>query len=176
MTTRSAFVSFVAVVSFVLCANGASARQAGELIESTLAIVGGQVITLSDARLAVALRLVEPAVETSDVAAVTPQLIDRMLMLREVQRYAPPEPPEAEIDAQVGIVTARFADAASFARVLAAGGVTQAWVRAWIRDDARIASYLKQRFAADRRADLVADWVADLRRRTTVVELWKTKN
>jgi hypothetical protein len=167
------FVTFVGLVSFVPRASGASAWQAGELLDRTLAIVGGQVITLSDARTAVALGLVGPVAGTAEPGAITPRLVDRMLMLREVQRYAPPEPPMAEIDAQVAIVKARFADPASFARVLEAGGVTETWVRAWIRDDRRIASYLDQRFADERRDDLVADWLADLRRRTAVVELWR---
>ena len=168
------FVSFVTFVSFVPCASGASARQpAAELIERTLAIVAGQVITLSDARTAVALGLVDPPADTADAVAVTPRLIERMLMLREVQRYAPPEPSDAEIDAQWAALKARFADAQLFARALEAGGFTEARVRAWIRDDLRIAAYLNQRFADERRADLIADWISDLRRRTAVVELWR---
>jgi hypothetical protein len=45
-----------------------------------------------------------------------------------------------------------------------------------VRDDLRISAYLDQRFAADgpeRRQSLIADWVSDLRRRTSVVELWR---
>ena len=42
-------------------------------------------------------------------------------------------------------------------------------IRAWVRDDFRIEAYLQQRFAADeRRQDLIADWVSDLRRRAPV--------
>ena len=60
--------------------------------------------------------------------------------------------------------------------ILAAGGFSEARLRAWLRDDERIAAYLNQRFAADgpeRRESLIDDWVADLRRRTVVVELWR---
>jgi hypothetical protein len=56
--------------------------------------------------------------------------------------------------------------------ILAAGGITEARFRSWIRDDLRIATYVDQRFAADgpeRRDSLIADWVADLRRRTAIV-------
>jgi hypothetical protein len=165
------FVSFVAFVLFVPWATGA--QPAGELIERTLAIVGGQVITLSDARAAAALGLVEDPAVTAGVVAITARLIDRMLMLREVQRYAPPEPTDLEIDERLATVRARFADDNAFRHALDAGGFTDSRLRAWIRDDLRIASYLNQRFAGDRRAELVADWIADLHRRTPVVLLVK---
>lgn len=168
----SAFVvPFVAFGSLVLSASLASATQAGELIERTLAIVGGQVITLSDLKTATALHLVEPAGGTSDVRAVTTRLIDRLLMLREVQRYAPPEPAESEIERQLASIRARVGSAEQVMRVLEAGGFTEARLREWIRDDLRITAYLNQRFASERRADLIADWLSDLRRRTTIVEL-----
>lgn len=162
-------------VGFLLACASLAGAQPGELIERTLAIVGGQVITLSDARTAVALGLIEVAPGAPEVT-VTPRLIDRMLMLREVQRYAPPEPVEADIDAELALVKTRLASLESYARALEAGGVTDTWVRAWIRDDRRITAYLNQRFADERRADLISDWLADLRRRTAVVEVWKVKN
>jgi hypothetical protein len=160
-------------MSFLLCASEAGAQ---EIIERTLAIVGGQVITLSDARAALALGLVNSPSGVADASAVTPQLIDRMLMLREVQRYAPPEPADAEIDAQVSAIKSRLADPQVFVRALDAGGFSDRWLRAWIRDDLRIAAYLNQRFADERRADLIADWLSDLRRRAVVTELWRVKN
>ena len=65
--------------------------QPGELIERTLVIVGGQAITLSDVRTASALQLIE-ANPDRDLEAAVSRLVDRLLMLREVQRYAPAEP------------------------------------------------------------------------------------
>ncbi len=153
----------------------ANAQARGELVERTLAIVGGTAITLTDVQAARALGLVQP---TIDENAATEALVDRALMLREVDRYAPPEPDAAQIEERLAAIRQRV-DAATFAEVLAASGVTDARLRAWIRDDLRIASYLNQRFAADgpeRRESLIADWVADLRRRTIVVELWKKSN
>ena len=139
----------------------------GELIERTLAIVGGQVITLGDVQTAISLGLVSE----TDRDRVTARLVERTLMLREVQRYAPPEPSEAQVDERLAAVRATK----DFARVLQAGGFTEARVNTWVRDDLRIASYLNQRFAATgaatNRAELIAEWVNDLRRRTTVVLL-----
>jgi hypothetical protein len=144
---------------------------AQELVERTLAIVGGTAITLADARTAITLGLLE----TKDVNVATEALVQRVLILREVERYAPPEPDATQIDARLAQIQSRI-DAAELAAILSAGGFGDARLRAWLRDDLRIASYLDQRFAADgpeRRQALIEDWVADLRRRTQVVELWK---
>jgi hypothetical protein len=206
-----AFGPFGAFDAFTI----ASAAQTGELIERTLAIVGGQVITLTDVQTAIALRLIEPAGQNHSVDTATAKLVERTLVLREVQRYAPPEPTDEQVDERLAAVRNRFSSAAEFARVLDAGGFTAARLRGWVREDLRIASYLDQRFAAvgapsdeevsvyytthrqeferlglgfaaaatiirdrlsaERRSELIADWVADLRRRTTVVELWKKR-
>jgi hypothetical protein len=117
------------------------------VIERTLALVGRQVITLSDVRTLTELRMVEAVGGDDPVIAATERLIARALMLREVQRYAPGEPTDAEIDAVLAEIRARYETPLDFARVLEAGGFTQARLRAWVRDDLRIASYLNQRFA-----------------------------
>jgi hypothetical protein len=140
--------------------------QPGELIDRTLAIVSGRTITLSDARTVLALGLVEGAeVDT----ALVQRLVDRELMLREAERYQPPEPPLDRVEAAVTAVEERLGGEPALGRVLVAGGFTRERLRAWVRDDLRIAAYLQQRFAADdRRADLIADWVSDLRRRAQI--------
>ena len=153
---------------------GPSAQQP-ELIERTLAIVAGQAITLSDVQTAQALELV-PA--SADAEAVTDRLIERALMLREAERYTPSEPDEYEIDRRLSEVTGRRPKP-ELDRVLRVGGFTEDRLREWVRDDLRIAAYLNQRFpaaaavAGQTRAELIDDWVADLRRRTPVIELWR---
>jgi hypothetical protein len=199
------------VVSLMVAVSGGA--QPGELIERTLAIVGGQVITLSDVRTAAALQLIEARPDAALEPAVL-RLIDRLLMLREVQRYVPTEPAAADVERALDIVRRRFDSREALADTLAAGGFSEARLHAWVRDDLRIAAYLDQRFAsvgvptddevaaaysarraefetrgvslsdlapvirdqlfAERRAQLIADWVDDLRRRTPIVELWKT--
>jgi hypothetical protein len=64
-----------------------------EVIDRVLAVVDTQIITLSDVRAAVRFALVPQDVAVDPIAAVMQRLIDRRLMLAEVDRYAPPEPP-----------------------------------------------------------------------------------
>ena len=179
------------------------------LLERTLALVGGQAITLSDARAAIALGLIEIPKDAADpIAGATSQLVDRELVLREVQRYAPVPPSENEITTRLDEVRKRLAPG-NLASVLKAHGFTEMRLRTWLRDDLRTQTYLVQRFAsataptdidvsaaylrqraefdkagltfeqaapilrdrlvAARRAELVADWLSELRRRTDVV-------
>lgn len=120
-----------------------------ELLDRTLALVGGQPITLSDARAAMALGLVDAQPSAPDaMAAVTRQLVDRELILREVQRYSPPSPGDTAVDARIDEIRKRFPDAAAFTRVLDVHGFTDVRLRAWIRDDLRTQAYLAQRFVA----------------------------
>jgi hypothetical protein len=144
-----------------------------QLVERTLAIVAGQAITLTDVQTVRALGLVDAA----DVPAATERLVDRALMLREVERYAVPEPQADTVDRRIDEIRLRLGEA-EFRSVLAEGGFSERRLRVWVRDDLRIAAYLEQRFAAaaaggQSRDALIADWIGDLRRRTPIVELWK---
>jgi hypothetical protein len=140
--------------------------QQPEIIDRTLAIVSGRTITLSDARTAMALGLVEGARVD---AGVVQRLIDRELMLREADRYQPPEPSLAQLDEGVAAATRHAGGEAAVARLLAAGGFSPQRLRNWVRDDLRVSAYLQQRFPADeRRPDQIADWVSDLRRRAQI--------
>ena len=115
-----------------------------QLLDRTLALVGGQPITLSDARAAVALGLIDDA--KGAIADLTTRLVDRELVLREVQRYAPPAPAESVVEARLAEVRQRLAG--SLATILAEHGFTETRLRAWIRDDLRTQAYLAQRFAS----------------------------
>jgi len=129
-------------------AGRAEADGGQELLDRTLALVGGQPITLSDARAAIALGLVTADRSPDPIPGVTAQLVDRELMLREVQRYAPPSPAESAVDARLGEIAARFADGAALERILDQHGFTPARLRAWVRDDLRTQAYIAQRFAS----------------------------
>lgn len=173
-----AAIFFALVLSIAVTApptdtqSGAAPASRSELVERTLAIVAGTSITLTDVRTAIALGLVDTG---DDVAAASERLVERALVLREVERYAPQEPAAGRVDEKVSQLRDQFG-AKTVDEILAAGGFTNARLRSWLRDDIRIATYLDQRFATDgpeRRQSLIDDWVADLRRRTPVVELWK---
>ena len=180
-----------------------------QLLERTVAIVGGAVVTQSDVDTAARLGLVEAGAGTPPARA-TSAVIERRLMLHEVARFSPAEPDPAAVAVRLAVVQARAGGEAPLAEVLAAGGFTTARLTAWLRDDLRITAYLDQRFAsagvppdvdvaayveahradlaqagvapaalteaarerlvAERRRDLISDWLADLRRRTEVIE------
>jgi hypothetical protein len=185
-----------------------AARVEDVLLERTLAIVGGAVVTQSDVTLARALGLIDgPAAATPETALAA--LVDRWLMLHEVARFAPAEPAAAAVEARLATLRARAGDADVVARRLSEAGRAPSYLTAWVRDDLRIAAYLEQRFAStgtpsepdvaayaqrqaaafdaaaltgdaalaaararlieERRRELIADWIADLRRRTSVV-------
>ncbi len=115
-----------------------------ELLDRTLALVGGQPITLSDARAAIALGLIDD--QKSSLAEVTTRLVDRELVLREVQRYAPPAPAESVVDARLADIRERLGG--SLNRILETHGFSDTRLRAWVRDDLSTQAYLAQRFAS----------------------------
>ena len=158
---------------------GAGASRAvaaqGEVIDRVLAVAGGEVITLSDVRAARELGRVAAGTAADPVRAVLSQLTDRALVLAEVNRFAPPEPTVAARDEALDAVTARFASAAAFDTVLGRLGIDRSFVRELLREDLRIRAYLDQRFTADTPAEqrrLEDDWIAGLRRRSDVVDLY----
>ena len=73
-------------------------------------------------------------------------LIERQLQLIEVNRYVPPEPSDADIDARLAQVRARFDSQAALESAMKDTGVTPTLLRARLRDDERIETYLHQRF------------------------------
>jgi hypothetical protein len=146
---------------------------AAETIDRVLAVVAGQVILLTDVSAARELGL-QPAQGSDPVRAVLSKLIDRQLMLVEVDRYSPPEPTAASIDQAAAEVRARFATAGAYESELARCGIDEQHLRETLRQDLRIRAYLEQRFpAADpRRESLIEEWVTSLRRRGDVVDLY----
>lgn len=115
-----------------------------QVIDRVMAVVNGAVITQSDVEGLVRFRLVPPAA----VAELVEQLIDRRLTLVEVNRYSPPEPAPAMVDARLADVRRQFTSAEAFARALDEVGITEDQLRAYLRDDVRIGVYLRQRFGA----------------------------
>ena len=193
-----------------------SAAARAELIDRVLAVVEGQLITLSDVR-AVTLLGLEPVPPGPDpIRVALDGLIDRQLMLVEVERYGPPEPVPSAIEAGVQATRARFRDVLEFETTLHQIGFTVEHLRRYVRDTLRIESYLQQRFTAaiqpsedevdayyrlhaqelagagpprpyaevrgdarrrlidERRTAMVSEWLAGLRRRANLVDLYLT--
>ncbi|MCA1563800.1 MAG: SurA N-terminal domain-containing protein [Acidobacteria bacterium] len=184
------------------------------VIDRILAVVDGQVITLSDVHAAIDLGLVNTSGAADPVGAALDRLIERALTLGEVERYGPLPPSDADVAARMAAIAGRFATQADLDRVLDTSGLTAERLRAAVRDDLRILAYLNQRFAsvaeptdaevvqyyrgheaafteagalrpfsevrllarerlaAERRAALIGDWIAGLRRRAEVTLLY----
>jgi hypothetical protein len=212
-------VIVVLLVAFI-CSSGslrAHGTAAGEIIDRILAVVEGQLITLSDVRAVTRLGLETVPAGGDPTRLALDKLIDRQLVLIEVERYAPPDPDPAAIDARLTVMRAKFKDALEFETTLHQVGMTVDHLRRYVRDTLRIDSYLQQRFAAaiqpgddeiagyyrlhaaeftrsgtlapfeevrnevrarlvdERRSALARDWLAGLRRRANIVDLFLVK-
>jgi hypothetical protein len=117
------------------------------LLDRVLATVEGRVITLSDVRAAQRLGLVNVAGAGDAAAAALDRLIDRTVILIEVERYAPPEPDPSAVSERVGAVKARLGSPEQLAAALQLSGLDEASLDAWARNDLRIERYLQDRFA-----------------------------
>ncbi len=139
-----------------------------------LAVVAEQLITLSDVNAARELGLETTTGSGDPVRQVLTKLIDRELVLAEVDRYAPPEPTAAAVDAEVQKVVERFPSSDAFHAALVRSGIDERHLRETLRQNLRRDAYLAQRFVAaqDRRQALIDDWMAGLRRRADVIDLY----
>jgi hypothetical protein len=154
----------LAPLAAVLLAAVPSAASSQVVLDRVLSHVNGEAITLSDVRQARLLKLVP-----GDDAAVQTALENRKLILAEVARAAPYDPPAADVERH----RARWeqglgADAGTLA---ARAGMTPQALDTWFRDDLRIEHYLNDRFrgmADADRAKAIADWTAMLRARADI--------
>ena len=127
-------------------AAAAAADEIDEIIDRVLAVAGGYLIMQSDVTAARDLGLVLPGSLPDPVREVLSRLIDRALVLAEVDRYAPPEPGADAVDRAVLGVRSRFATPAAMAAALARVGMDEAHLRETLRQDLRIRAYFEQRF------------------------------
>ncbi len=197
-------------------AGASAAVAANEIIDRVLAVAAGNLIMLSDVTAALEFGLVVPGPSPDPVRATLTQLIDRAIILAEVERYAPPEPDADAVDRELQAVSSGFASPQAFDEALARVGVNAKHLRETLRQNLRIRAYLDQRFTVaapteeevgryyrehqqefsrrgaivpfdqarqnvvqavrtERRRLLVDDWLAGLRRRTEIVDLYQPK-
>ena len=200
-----------ALVALLLVARTAAGGV--EIIDRVLAVAAGQLIMLSDVAAARELGLVSAGAAPDPTREILSQLIDRALVLTEVERYAPPEPETADVDKALREVHERFASPEEFQSVLARVGVDERHLRESLRQNLRIRAYVDQRFTvaapteeelgrfyrdhpdrftrvgvrvpfedvraevaqevdSERRSALVTDWMAGLRRRADIIDLY----
>jgi hypothetical protein len=166
--------SICALVRLCICAvlfSSPSVAHA-EVIDRVLAVVNGRLITLSDVNAAYALGLVEAPESDDRTGAMLARLIDRELQLAEVDRFAPPEPSAVEVERELELVKSRFGSAKAFEEALARSGIDLPLLREMLRGNLRIRAYLDRRFG-ERSPQAVDEWLAALRRRADIVDLYQ---
>lgn len=139
------------ILHFAFCialvATAAVTVRAAETIDRVLAVAAGELIMLSDVTAARDLGLVPAPAATGDpIAATLARLVDRALILAEVDRYAPPEPGADAVDREVQTVRSRFATPSALAAALSKSGIDENHLRQTLREDLRIRAYEDQRF------------------------------
>ena len=117
-----------------------------QVFDRVLATVDGHMVTLSDLRATTTLGLTPAGATTSSEAALD-RWIERLLVLQEVDRFAPPEPPAAAVASRLAAVLTPLGTPDQAQTTLTHLGIDEAWVRRWVRDDLRIQTYTDQRFA-----------------------------
>ncbi len=201
-----------AALVFVLVIASGGAPQA-EIIDRVLAVAAGDVIMLSDVVAARELGLVSASDGPDPARDALTQLIDRSLILAEVERYVPPEPRAEVVDSELQAVRARFPSPQAYDAALARAGIREAHLRETVRQNLRIRAYLEQRFTVpappeqeleryyrehperfarngavppmeevraqveaaateERRLRLMDEWLAGLRRRAEILDLY----
>jgi hypothetical protein len=139
-------------LSLVLAGILATASMAGaEIIDRILAVVDGAIIMQSDVAVAVRLGMVPASTSPDPISVALDALIERRLILAEVDRYAPPDPPAAEVDRHLAEIRARAG--VRFDPTLVECGVSVDQLRRHVRDDLRIDAYLMQRFGSTQPSD-----------------------
>ena len=123
-------------------------RLQAEIIDRILATVGGGLVLQSDVRAVVRFGFVEVPAERNALQWAMDRLIERRLMLIELDRYGPPEPDRAEIDRRMHAIDERIGSGERMEAILRETGLSVEQLRLYVRDDLRIDAYIQQRFGA----------------------------
>jgi hypothetical protein len=117
-----------------------------EVIDRILATVGGALILQTDAVAAVRFGFVQVPPQRDALQWTLDRLIERRLMLIEVDRYGPPEPDLAEVDRRMQELDAKIGSGEQLDALLRETGLSVDQLRLYVRDDLRIEGYIQQRF------------------------------
>ena len=151
--------------TFAIFAGFAVNASAQQLLDRVVARVGTAAITQTDVEAAVAFGLVDP--KAGDPVKL---MIDRRLMLAEVNRIPPPEPDFRAVQALM--VTMKTTAGPDVNAVMKRTGVDDNRLSELARETLRIQSYVQQRFPASPRSEEQrARWLNDLRVRADVAEV-----
>jgi hypothetical protein len=153
-------LSFFVLVVFFLVPVGAQ-----QVLDRVVARVGSSAITQTDVEAATAFGVIDP-----QAGEPLRQMIDRRLMLAEVNRFPPPEPSAAAIAELVARMKASAG--ARMADVMKRTGVDEKRLTELARETLRIQGYIQQRFGNSARSEQqMTRWIDDLRARGDVAEI-----
>ena len=162
LDSRCLGVSVCRMMMFAACwlvlATPANAQQ---LLDQVVARVGSSAITRTDVDAAVAFGVVNGGPDPLQ------QVIDRRLMLAEVEKFKPADPADADVAAVVAKMKASAGGDVN--AVMKRTGMDEKRLANLARDTLRLQAYLAQRFGnGERSAEQATRWVEDLRARGDV--------
>jgi hypothetical protein len=132
--------SLALAIALTLCV-GVSAA---DLLDRIVAIVAGGVILQSDVTAARALGLIPLPGDEGARGDEIRQVVDRVLVLEEVERFGGVEPDAARVDERLEAITTRLGTEIDVR--LGQSGLDRAMLRRLAREQVRIETYLDQRF------------------------------
>jgi hypothetical protein len=135
-----------ATLAVCVLAAGSLTLSAAELVDRVLAVVSGTVITLSDARIAMAFKSVDTSGAGDPIAVTLHWLVDRQLVLDEVTRYDSGDIAPARVAAALARLRSAYVSDEAYATGLAHLGLDPAGAHRWIEDTLRMQDYLERRF------------------------------
>ena len=138
----------VAAAIVVMTAVGAAPLCGAELLDRVIAVVSGTVITLSDARAALAFGLVDTRDAPDPIEAAMQWLVDRQLVLDEARRYEAGDIDAVVVDRALGAIRQRFSSDVAYRKELVRLGLDDARVRGLVSDTLAMRQYVERRFDA----------------------------
>ena len=157
----------IAAIGLVLAAPPLRAQQVE--LDRTLERIYDSVVTTSDVRQVRILKLAEGGADTDAVAQTT--IENRLLIMRELARGAVPEPTPERIAEKREAWRKTWPASTDIPALLARAGMSTQALDGWFRDELKIEAFLAVRFpqiADTRRAERIANWINDLRRRANL--------
>jgi hypothetical protein len=132
----------------VLTAAAAVPLRGAELLDRVIAVVSGTVITLSDARAAMALGLVDTRDAPDPIEAAMQWLVDRQVVLDEARRYQAGDVDPALVDRTLVVIRQRFPSEGDYVQALVRLGLDESRIRGLVRDTLTVQLYVARRIDA----------------------------
>jgi len=138
----------VAAAIVVMTAAVAVPLRGAELLDRVIAVVSGTVITLSEARAAVALGLVDTRDASDPIEAAMQWLVDRQLVLDEARRYQAGDTDPALVDRRLAGIRERFPSEGDYRQALVSLGLDESTMRVLVVDTVTVQEYVARRVDA----------------------------